>query len=137
MTDLFGDNLADLQEFLAFFVVALILTIIFVGVYSTVTRHKEIKLIKEKSTAAAIAFSGSLIGFAMPLASAMMNSVTILEMVVWGVVALIVQIVVYLLVRLPMPRISERITANEVAAGIWLGATSLVAGILNAASMTT
>jgi putative membrane protein len=137
MTDLFGDNLADLQEFLAFFVVALILTIIFVGVYSTVTRHNEIKLIKEKSTAAAIAFSGSLIGFAMPLASAMMNSVTILEMVVWGVVALIVQIVVYLLVRLPMPRISERITANEVAAGIWLGATSLVAGILNAASMTT
>jgi putative membrane protein len=137
MTDLFGDNFADLQEFLAFFVVAVILTIIFVGVYSTVTRHKEIKLIKEKSTAAAIAFSGSLIGFAMPLASAMMNSVTILEMVVWGVVALIVQIVVYLLVRLPMPRISERITANEVAAGIWLGATSLVAGILNAASMTT
>ena len=137
MTDLFGENLADLQEFLAFFVVAVILTIIFVGVYSTVTRHKEIKLIKEKSTAAAIAFSGSLIGFAMPLASAMMNSVTILEMVVWGVVALIVQIVVYLLVRLPMPRISERITANEVAAGIWLGATSLVGGILNAASMTT
>ena len=137
MTDLFGDNLADLQDFLAFFVVAVILTIIFVGVYSTVTRHNEIKLIKEKSTAAAIAFSGSLIGFAMPLASAMMNSVTILEMVVWGVVALIVQIVVYLLVRLPMPRISERITANEVAAGIWLGATSLVAGILNAASMTT
>lgn len=137
MTDLFGDNFADLQEFLAFFVVAVILTIIFVGVYSTVTRHKEIKLIKEKSTAAAIAFSGSLIGFAMPLASAMMNSVTILEMVVWGVVALIVQIVVYLLVRLPMPRISERITANEVAAGIWLGATSLVGGILNAASMTT
>ncbi|MCZ6589575.1 MAG: DUF350 domain-containing protein [Alphaproteobacteria bacterium] len=137
MTDLFGDNLADLQDFLAFFVVAVILTIIFVGVYSTVTRHNEIKLIKEKSTAAAIAFSGSLIGFAMPLASAMMNSVTILEMVVWGVIALIVQIVVYLLVRLPMPRISERITANEVAAGIWLGATSLVGGILNAASMTT
>jgi len=137
MTDLFGDNLADLQEFLAFFVVAVILTIIFVGVYSTVTRHNEIKLIKEKSTAAAIAFSGSLIGFAMPLASAMMNSVTILEMVVWGIIALIVQIVVYLLVRLPMPRISERITANEVAAGIWLGATSLVGGILNAASMTT
>lgn len=137
MTDLFGDNLADLQDFLAFFVVAVILTIIFVGVYSTVTRHNEIKLIKEKSTAAAIAFSGSLIGFAMPLASAMMNSVTILEMVVWGIIALIVQIVVYLLVRLPMPRISERITANEVAAGIWLGATSLVGGILNAASMTT
>ena len=67
----------------------------------------------------------------------MVNSVTIIEMVVWGAIALVVQIIVYLLVRLPMPRISERITANEVAAGIWLGAASLVGGILNAASMTT
>ena len=137
MTELFGENLADLSDFLGFFVVAVVLTIIFVGVYSAVTRHNEIKLIKENSAAAAAAFSGALIGFALPLASAMVNSVTIIEMVVWGAIALVVQIIVYLLVRLPMPRISERITANEVAAGIWLGAASLVGGILNAASMTT
>lgn len=137
MGDFFNDNLTELPEFLMFFGVAAVLVIIFVGVYSTVTRHNELKLIKEKSTAAAIAFSGSLIGFALPLASALENSVTIFELMLWGVVALIVQIVIYLLVRLPMPRISERITENEVAAGIWLGATSLVGGILNAASMTS
>ena len=137
MGDFFNDNLTELPEFLMFFGVAAVLVIIFVGVYSTVTRHNELKLIKEKSTAAAIAFSGSLIGFALPLASALENSVTIIELMLWGVVALIVQIVIYLLVRLPMPRISERITENEVAAGIWLGATSLVGGILNAASMTS
>ena len=137
MNDFLFDNLIDLFEFLKFFSVAAIFVIIFVGVYSAVTRHDEIKLIKENTTAAAIAFSGSLIGFALPLASAMISSVTILEMLIWGLVALIVQIIVYLLVRLPMPRISERITANEVAAGIWLGAASLVGGILNAASMTT
>ena len=77
-----------------------------------------------------------MIGFALPLASAMISSRTILEVIIWGVVALIVQIVVYLLVRLPMPRVSERIEKNEIAAGIWLGASSLTAGILNAASMT-
>lgn len=136
MTELFGDLLVDLPEFVTFFVVAVILTIVFVGVYTRVTRHNEIKLIKDNSTAAAIAFSGSLIGFGLPLASAMIGSVTILEMVVWGIIALIVQIIVYLLVRLPMPRISQRIEANEVAAGIWLGAVSLVGGILNAASLT-
>ncbi len=53
-----------------------------------------------------------------------------------GIVAMIVQIVVYFLVRIPMPRVSERIEAGEIAAGIWLGVASLVAGILNAASMT-
>ena len=136
MVEQLNRYLTDLPEFLAFFVVSLLLMIVFVAVYTTVTRHSEIKLIKENSVAAAVAFSGSMIGFALPLASAMIGSGTILEMIIWAMVALIVQIVVYLLVRLPMPRVSERIENNEIAAGIWLGASSLTAGILNAASMT-
>ena len=137
MSEQFGDFLASLSEFLLFFIVAAVLTVLFAVVYSRVTRHNEFALIKKNSTAATLAFSGSLIGFALPLASTMINSVTVVEMALWGVIALIVQVLVYLLIRLPMPRISERIEADEVAAGIWLGATSMVAGILNAASMTT
>ncbi|MCH8098151.1 MAG: DUF350 domain-containing protein [Proteobacteria bacterium] len=137
MSEQIGTFLASLSEFLIFFVVAAVLTILFVVIYTRVTRHDELALIKKNSTAAAIAFSGSLIGFALPLASTMINSVTVVEMALWGMVALIVQVLVYLLIRLPMPRVSERIEADEVAAGIWLGACSMVAGILNAASMTT
>lgn len=119
-----------------FFGVALVLTIIFVGVYTAVTHHNEIKLIRENSVAAAIAISGSLVGFALPLASAMIHSVSIIELAIWGVVAIVVQVIVYFIVRLPMPGLSKRIEDNEVAAGTWLGAASLVGGILNAASMT-
>ncbi len=137
MSEQFFDFLASLSEFLLFFVVAAAMTILFVLIYTRVTKHDELALIKKNSTAATVAFSGSLIGFALPLASTMINSVTVIEMVLWGVVALIVQVLVYLLIRLPMPRISERIEADEVAAGIWLGTCSMVAGILNAASMTT
>ncbi len=137
MSEQFGDFLASLSEFLIFFVAAAVLTILFVVIYTRVTRHDELALIKKNSTAATVAFSGSLIGFALPLASTMIHSVTVVEMVLWGVVALIVQVLVYLLIRLPMPRISERIEADEVAAGLWLGTCSMVAGILNAASMTT
>ena len=137
MSELFGNFWVNLSEFLIFFIVAVALTILFVVIYTRVTKHNELALIKQNSTAASVAFSGSLIGFALPLASTIINSVTIVEMVLWGLIALVVQVLVYLLIRLPMPRISERIEANEVAAGIWLGACSLVAGILNAASMTT
>ncbi len=137
MSELFSGFLASLSEFLIFFVAAAVLTIVFVVIYTRVTRHDELALIKKNVTAAGIAFAGSLIGFALPLASTMINSVTVVEMVLWGVVALIVQVLVYFLIRLPMPRISERIEADELAAGIWLGACSMVAGILNAASMTT
>ena len=137
MNEQFGLFLANLSEFLLFFVAAAALTLIFVVLYTRVTRHNELALIKKNSTAAALAFSGSLVGFALPLASTMVNSVTVVEMVLWGLVALIVQVLVYLVIRLPMPRISERIEADEVAAGIWLGSCSIVAGILNAAAMTT
>ncbi len=136
MNGQFGHFGANITEFLLFFVAAAVLTIIFVVVYTRITRHNELALIKDNSTAAALAFSGSLIGFALPLASTMIHSVTVVEMVLWGLIALIVQVLVYFIVRLPMPRISERIEGGEVAAGIWLGATSLVAGILNAAAMT-
>lgn len=137
MTEIFNELVVDLPAFLGFFVVAAILALVYVVIYTFVTRHNEFELIKQNSVAASIAFSGSLLGFCLPVASAMLSSVSILEMVVWGIVALIVQIIVYLLVRMPMPRVSERIEANELAAGIWLGSASLAGGILNAASMTT
>ena len=131
-----NEFLASLVDFLYFFGVAVVLTIIFMVIYWAVTKHNEFKLIKENSVAAAVAFSGAIIGFALPLVSVMVNSIGIVDMVLWGGVALVVQIVVYFFVRLPMPRISERIEANEISAGIWLGSASLVGGMLNAASMT-
>ena len=129
--------MANLSEFFLFLIVAFVLVLFFVFVYTRITRHDELALIKKNSIAAAVAFSGSLIGFALPLASTMISSINVIELMLWGVIALIVQVLVYLLIRLPMPRISERIEADEVAAGIWLGTCSIVAGILNAASMTT
>ena len=128
--------LASLSEFLIFFVISAVLVILFILIYTRITRHNEIELIKQNSTAAAVAFSGSLIGFALPLASTVISSQTVLDLLLWGAVALIVQVLVYMLIRLPMPRISQRIEDNEVAGGIWLGSASLVAGILNAACMT-
>lgn len=136
MSEQIAEFIPSLLAFLAFFGVAAILTVIFIAIYLKITRHDEIKLIKDNSIAASVAFSGSLIGFALPLASVMLNSSTILDLVLWGFVAMIVQIVAYFLVRMPMPRVSERIEAGEIAAGIWLGAASLAAGILNSASMT-
>lgn len=128
--------IGKLGEFFTFFIVAVLLTLIFTVIYWKVTSHNEFKLIKEKSISAAVAFSGALIGFALPLVSVMLNSTNVIKMAQWAVVAMVIQIFVYFLVRMPMPRISERIENNEVAAGIWLGAASLVGGMLNAASMT-
>jgi len=115
---------------------ALALTLFFLIIYIWVTPHPEIKLIRENNVAASLAVSGSLIGFCIPLTSAIINSGSLVDVVVWGVVALLVQIIIFYLVCLPIPKISERIEKGEIASGLWLGSASLAGGILNAASMT-
>ena len=128
--------LNELPWFIAYMATAVALTLFYVVVYIRVTPHPEIKLIRENNLAASLAFAGSLIGFCLPLASAISNSLSLVDCAVWGIVALIVQIVVFYLVCLPIPKISERIEKGEIASGLWLGVSSLAGGILNAASMT-
>ncbi len=128
--------LNELPWFVAYMATAVALTLFYVVVYIRVTPHPEIKLIRENNLAASLAFAGSLIGFCLPLASAISNSLSLVDCAVWGVVALVVQIVVFYLVCLPIPKISERIEKGEIASGLWLGVSSLAGGILNAASMT-
>ena len=77
----------------------------------------------------------SLMGFAIPLSSAIVNSKTIVDLLVYGVVALIIQIMVYWLVRLLLTNLSQRIANGEVASALFLGAASLAAGLVTAAAM--
>jgi putative membrane protein len=44
---------------------------------------------------------------------------------------------VYFIVKSPVPNLSKRIAAGEMASAIWLGLSSLAAGALNAAAMIT
>jgi putative membrane protein len=48
----------------------------------------------------------------------------------------LVQILIFYLACLPIPKISQRIEKGEMASGLWLGSFSLAGGLLNAASMT-
>ena len=127
----------ELPSFLSYMGTALVLTALYMVIYMWVTPHQEIKLIRENNIAAAFALVGSLIGFCMPLASAIANSISLVDCALWGLVALIVQIAIFYLVGLPIPKISERIERGDIAAGVWLGSASFAGGLLNAASMTS
>ena len=132
-----GALLEGLPWFLAYMGTAVALTLVYVVVYMWVTPHDEIKLIRENNLAASLAFAGSLIGFCLPLASAIANSVALMDCAVWGLIAVFVQIVIFFAIRVPVPKISERIEKGELASGLWLGSASLAGGILNAAAMTS
>jgi putative membrane protein len=129
-------SLAGLPAFLAYFCLAVVLTAAYVFAYSRATPHDEFDLIRANVPGAAVALGLSLIGFALPVASAIAHSANIIDCAVWGVIALLVQIVVYFLARIPDPDLAQRIAAGEMASAIWLGLASIAAGILSAASMT-
>lgn len=132
------DLLTAIGHFAIYFGISIAFIVIFKMLYALATPHAEWELIKEKqSTAAAIGFGGAIIGFAIALAGAVSNSGGLIDFSIWGVIALIAQIVAFSIVRfIFMPKISTRIEANEVSAGIVLGATNIAVGFVNAACMT-
>lgn len=128
--------LLKLPDFALFFSVSLCLVGIYLLVYTVATSHNEFGLIRQNNIAAALSLGLSLTGFALPLSSAVVHANTIPDLVIWGVVAIIVQLIVYVLVRIVLPNLSARIAAGELAAALFLGAASLAAGVINAAAMT-
>jgi putative membrane protein len=129
-------SLQTLGSFLLYFAVALAAMAIFVVLYMAVTSHHEASLIRQGNAAAAISFSGALLGFTLPLASAIIHSVSLIDMMVWSAIAIAVQLGVFLLVDRILREISKHIEEGNVAAGTTLAAASLAIGIVNAACMT-
>ncbi len=129
-------SLAGIPAFLAYFAVAALLLLAFIRIYTWVTPQDELGLIRANNSAAALAFGGALVGFALPLSSAITNSLSLLDCVVWGAVALIVQVLTFVVLRAGLKQLPERITRGEVAAGTFSGAVAIAVGMLNAACMT-
>lgn len=133
---MFQQSLAGLPAFLAYFCTAFGAVVVYLMVYTLITPHNEFALIRANVPGAAIALGLSLLGFALPLASVIAHTETLLDCAVWSLIALVVQVIVYFVVRVPIPDLPKRIAAGEIAPAIWLGSASLAAGALSAASIS-
>ena len=136
--DMILHSIAGLANFALYFAISVVLLFVFKIIYAFVTPHDEWKLVKEdKNLAAAVGFGGAMIGFSIALAGAATNSLSVIDFVVWGIVAIIAQSLAFALLRFTfMPKIAERINQNEVSAGTMLAAMSVSVGLLNAACMS-
>jgi putative membrane protein len=131
-----AQSLSGLPSFLVYFALGLLLLLAFLAIYSWATPYKELALIREGNVAAAISLAGAIIGFVLPLASAIAHSVSVADMMVWGVVALVAQIVVFFIVGRVVPHFAEAIAAGRVSAAALLASLAVAVGVLNAACMT-
>ena len=129
-------SLAGFDEFLIYAGLAIAFIYLYMIVYLWLTPYNELKLIKNGNVAAAISLSGSVLGFTFPLAAAIFQAVHPWDMMLWAVIAAVVQLLVFVAVRYSLLNVVRRIPDGQIATGIVLAAISVSAGLLNAACMT-
>jgi putative membrane protein len=96
----FNAHTEFITGFLRLFFIGAAMVIVFLVIYSKITPHNEWQLIKNNNMAASLAFSGTLLGYVIPLSSAAINAVSIPDYFAWGGIALVIQLIIYGGVRL-------------------------------------
>lgn len=134
--EIIQSSIGGLPAFLLYLVSSLALLAVFIFIYIWITPYHELALIREGNVAAAASLSGTILGFVVPLAHSVAQSVNLADMAIWGLIALVVQLLVFFAVTRIVPGLARDIPAGKIAPGVLLGALSLGTGILNAACMT-
>lgn len=124
-----------LPDFAIYFGMGVGFMLLYVVLYLYVTPHREITLIRGDNLPAAIVLAGAVLGFALPLSSALRVADGLAGVAAWACIALFAQLAAYALVALLLKDFPKRINRGEMAAAV-LGATIHVGvGMVNAAAM--
>jgi putative membrane protein len=124
-----------LPHFLAYFGLAILLAVAFLATYVRITPHREFALIREGNTAAALQLAGTFTGWSLPMAVVISYSVNLTDMLAWGLVSLVTQLVVFFVISRTFKGIEDRIREKCNASGVFMGGTSFCFGILQAGCM--
>ena len=135
MDPIFQSFLSGAPVLLLHFSVTVLLLAGGIGIYMVLTPHREIHLIRSGNTAAAVSLSGAVLGLGLPLAFCMARSVNVLDIVIWGAITLLLQIVAYRIADLLLQGMSQRIVNNEIGPAILLVAIKLAISFINAAAV--
>ena len=102
--------------------------------YMGVTPFRERTLIATGNTAAGLVLAGTLIALAIPLAAMLATSHVWLD-IVWGLVAVILQLATFVLAVVVFRNLRAMIEADNVAAAAALVGVQIAIALLNAAAM--
>lgn len=125
---------AGFPVFLAHAGVTVIILFAAAALYVLLTPHKEITLIREGNTAAAVSLAGVLLGLAIPLSASLKASTNVIEIGLWGAVTVVVQLLVFRLVDMILRGLPKRIQEGEISAAALLVGAKLATAIVIAAA---
>jgi len=117
------------------FLLVLALLVAGIFIYMAVTPFRERELLRNGNPAAATVLGGALVAIAIPLAALLATTGALLDILVWGAVAVLLQLLTVVIVLHLLRSMRAMIEAGQVAAAIPLVAAQLSIALLNAAAM--
>ena len=124
-----------LPVLLAQFIAALVLLGLGCLCYMRLTPFHEAQLIRQGNTAAGVVLMGTLVALSLPVAATLATSHVVLDIVIWGLVALVIQLLAFVATTRAMRDLPAMIEAGNVAAALLVIGIQLAIAILNAGAM--
>lgn len=115
--------------------ITLAILVLGAAIYALLTPHREIQLIRDGNTAAAMSLAGVLIGLAVPLSASLSASNSKLEIAIWGVMIIAVQLLVFRVIDVLLHGLPQRIQDGEISAATLLVGAKIGSALILAAAM--
>lgn len=109
----FPDFIVQLGVALGLFVASLV-------IYVLMTPHRELDLIRAGNPSASLAFGGVVVGLAIPLGSCLAHSFGVWDLLIWGIVTLLIQLLAFRFADIFLRGLPRRIAEGDVAAAVFL-----------------
>ncbi|MEM7766706.1 MAG: DUF350 domain-containing protein [Pseudomonadota bacterium] len=122
-------------DFLLFTGVAAVMLVIAIAIYVKLTPWRELALVKDQNGAAGLALAGAIVGLAIPISACLATSVSLFGLIIWGVVALILQLLAYRITDLLLRDLPRRIEEDQAGPAIVLIGAKLASAMLLAAGL--
>lgn len=111
---------AGFPDFIIQLGVALGLFVASLFIYTVMTPHKELALIRSGNPSASLAYGGVIVGLAIPLGSCLAHSFGLFDLLIWGIVTLLIQLLAFRFADIFLRGLPRRIAEGDVAAAIFL-----------------
>lgn len=124
----FPDFIIQLGAAIGLFIISLI-------IYTLMTPHKELALIRAGNPSASLAYGGVIVGLAIPLGSCLEHSMGLFDLLIWGIVTLLIQLLAFRFTDIFLRGLPRRIAEGDVAAAVFLMSVKIALALILAGAV--
>ena len=135
MTDILATLFLGLPILASQFLTTFALLGLGVLAYFAVTPFDERNLVRQGNVAAGIVMAATLVALAIPLAATLAASASELDILIWGTVALLIQVLTFVVTSALIRGMRAGIEGGNVAMALVLAGIQLAVALLNAGAM--